>query len=126
MKPFALAAAALLVVLGAGCGGAERSAGDGGSLENVLTVQEALDVGSGTLAVRGTVITSIDDVRLCSAILESYPPQCGSPSLLVLGLDLDTLDGLQHGEGVTWSDREVTVLGELEDGVLTAGCRAAT
>ena len=115
MKAFA--AAALVLVLAAGCGGASRP---GEPAAEVLTVQEALDHGSGSLAVRGTLIASIDDVRLCSAILESYPPQCGRPSLLVIGLDLDLLDDFQQGEGVTWSDREVTVLGELEDGVLTA------
>jgi hypothetical protein len=98
----------------AGCGGTDGP----------LTPDQARDA-SGGVTVEGALI-AIEGapVRLCSAILESYPPQCGEPSIEVRGLDLDSLDGLsstRQGEDVIparWSDRPIQVTGTVEDGVL--------
>lgn len=113
-------AAALLSVLAlAGCGG-------GGEAQTVtrgpsagvpipgggLTVSEAIasDL-KGPLRVKGYVIGD----RLCEAILESHPPQCGQPSLRIEGeVDAD----FEEEAGVRWTDEQVSVLGEVEDGVL--------
>ena len=85
-----------------------------------LSVDEALaSTLEGPLMVAGHLVASADEVRLCSALAESYPPQCGGSSLLVRGLDLATVEGLQT-EGVTsWTDERFSVLGEVEHGVLT-------
>jgi hypothetical protein len=109
-----LTAAALLVA--AACGGAESPA----SPDGTFTVEEALraDV-EGPIRVRGTVIAAGQDVRLCSAILESHPPQCGQPSLRVRGLDLVGVSNMEQAKGVGWTSREVTLVGEVENGVLT-------
>ena len=112
-------ALSLLVVLVAagGCGGPGTPASAG-----VLTVPEALEASSnGPVAVRGALIVHLDEARLCYAMAESYPPQCGEPSLVVSGADLRALEDLERAQGVTWANREITVVGELENEVLTVG-----
>jgi hypothetical protein len=86
----------------------------------VLTVEEALEVDSdGPVRVRGTLFAGTDAVRLCSAILESHPPQCGQPSLRVRGFDVVGASNMEQAKGVRWTSREVTLVGEVEDGVMT-------
>jgi len=58
-------------------------------------------------------------VRLCEVLFESFPPQCGGASIEIRGLDLTTVNGLQVEQNVSWTDREVTLTGVLESGVLT-------
>jgi hypothetical protein len=90
-----------------------------------ITVKQALAAGiSGPLLVRGALIAEGGTIRLCSAILESYPPQCGRPALVVEGLDLETLRRLTTANGVTWSDREVKLLGTVMAGTLTMSATA--
>jgi hypothetical protein len=103
----------LVVLVLTGCGGDEGP----------LTPDQARDA-SGEVTVEGALIAlEGEPVRLCSAILESYPPQCGEPSIEVRGLDLDSL-GLSEtrpGEDVAagrWSDKPITVTGSIENGVL--------
>jgi hypothetical protein len=58
--------------------------------------------------------------RLCEALAESFPPQCGGVSIPfdnTAGADLGTL---AIEQGVTWSDQPVLVEGEAVDGVLVA------
>ncbi len=108
---------ALLTVSLAACGGGPDSAAPGNS---VITVKQALGANpSEPVRVRGALIVSGGTARLCYAILESYPPQCGGPSLVVRGLDLDTVGELTSANGVTWSDREVKLRGTVNDGTLT-------
>lgn len=123
MKALVLLQLVLVLAL-AGCGGGGGDAGGGGGDEGPLTPEQALDA-SGEVTVEGTLIAvNGQPVRLCSAILESYPPQCGEPALEVRGLDLDSLSGVsgtREGESVTptlWSDRPIQVTGTVEDGVL--------
>jgi hypothetical protein len=116
MKTIPLVLSVLVLTL-AGCGG-EGDAGEG-----PLSPEQALDA-SGEVTVEGSLIAvEGEPVRLCSAILESYPPQCGEPSLEVRGLDLDTLDlaSTRPDDEVTaarWSDLPVQVTGTVEDGLL--------
>jgi hypothetical protein len=116
MKTPALVTLIAFALAATGCGG-----GDG-----PLTPEEASDA-SGEVTVEGSLI-AIDGepVRMCSAILESYPPQCGEPSLEVQGLDLDSLDlaSTRPDDEVTparWSDRPIRIAGTVEDGVLVVG-----
>ena len=99
-----------------GCGGGESAA----SPDDVLTVGEAVNA-DGAVRVRGTLIADAGGVRLCSAILESHPPQCGQPSLRVQGLDLVGVSNMEQAKGVGWTSREVTLAGEVDDGVLSVG-----
>jgi hypothetical protein len=85
-----------------------------------LTVQEALDSDlEGPLLVLGSYLHEEgQDPKLCTAIMESYPPQCGEPSLVVEGLNEDEIDGLQSGGSTTWTD-QTQILGTVKDGVIT-------
>lgn len=83
-----------------------------------LTVNEALaGTVEGPVTVRGFLIDADGETRLCEAVLESYPPQCGQPSLVVEGVDVATVDGAQQHEHVTWAET-VSLTGELHSGVL--------
>ena len=88
-----------------------------------LSVQEAIDSTlEGPLMVKGFVVADgSGSVQLCTTLAESFPPQCGDPSLEIEGLDLATVEGLQRDEadsGRAWTDTEVSVLGDLEDGAI--------
>ena len=80
-----------------------------------ITVAEALGHGptDDIVAVTGAVFVDPDGtVRLCDAVLESFPPQCGGATLVVDGLDLASLD-LEEANGLRWAEG-VTLLGSVE------------
>ena len=58
-------------------------------------------------------------MKLCDALAESFPPQCGGASLVVFGLDLATVDGLVTEGDVSWTDRPIELRGVVSDGTLT-------
>ena len=84
-----------------------------------LTVSQALavDVG-GPLLVRGALYVRDGETRLCEALAESYPPQCGGASLLVEGVDVSEVEGVQTAEGISWTEGEIKLLGVIEKGTL--------
>lgn len=49
----------------------------------------------------GTVIEAAGEAKLCAAVLESYPPQCGG-GLPLSGWNWDGLEGSETASGVTW------------------------
>jgi len=105
----------LLVAL-AGCGsGSDRPAGsDGGG---PITVEQLLPRSADTpIAVRGLLHVEGGVVRLCASIRESYPPQCGDPSVELVGLDVSTVEGTTTSEGVTWKEGVVVNLQRDADG----------
>jgi hypothetical protein len=67
------------------------------------------------LAIGGVAGT---DVRLCDAVLESYPPQCGEPSISVVNLHPADIAGMQSSGNVFWAEG-VRVAGVVTEGVLT-------
>jgi hypothetical protein len=122
MKPLLVLVLTLAL---AGCGGAE-SDGDadapattaspslgapipGGGLSIEEAKASTLD---GPLMVRGYLIERDGELRLCEAILESSPPQCGEPSLLVDGPAPDA------------SEERVSLLGEVDDGTIVVSSTA--
>lgn len=124
-----------LAVMACSDDGAEPG-GDGGSQGGAsstlpagpgLTPAEALasDL-EGPLLVNGFVVATGDEVRLCSALAESSPPQCGGESLAVVGLDLDTLEGTRTEGSTTWTEASTQLLGTVADGILTATALSAS
>lgn len=85
-----------------------------------ISVSDALgSTLAGPLLVNGMLLVRDGEVRLCEALAESFPPQCGGDSLLIEGLALDSVDGLTSAQGVIWSDGLIQILGDVRDGVLT-------
>ena len=139
-------ALAALAVAAAACGGSDGENGDadaapapapqpsdaaapsagaaipGGGLSIEEATASPLE---GPLMVNGYLVAlDGEDVQLCSMLAESYPPQCGGPSLMVNGLHLETVDGLVQPDdpalaGTAWSEEPVSILGDIEDGVIT-------
>jgi len=84
-----------------------------------LTVDEALTTDAvGVIAVQGFVVADASGARLCSLLAESMPPQCGGATLELSDLTTVDPDELRSSQGVTWTDRPVTILGEVLDGIL--------
>jgi hypothetical protein len=84
-----------------------------------LTVSEALATdATGVIAVRGFLLDDGSGARLCEALAESYPPQCGVASIAVTGYEEMVDVPLVQAQGVTWTDQTVSLLGEIVDGVL--------
>jgi hypothetical protein len=86
-----------------------------------ISVGEALAFRlEGPLLVRGW-LWRVDggDLRLCSGLTDSRPPECGKPWLTVKGLDLSKVEDLRTEGEVTRSPQLVLVLGDVTGGVLT-------
>ena len=56
--------------------------------------------------------------RLCEALAESFPPQCGRPALRVDDLELEEIPGLEYARGVTWSPKPLELIGIVREGTL--------
>lgn len=88
--------------------------GDGGAAG--MSVADALghQATDDLVAVRGALFVDADGtVRLCDAIAESFPPQCGGERIEVQGVDLATIEGIQEESGVQWAE-SVTLFGSVE------------
>lgn len=126
-KKFALAIAAALALTLAACSEdtpvpteseTAVSPGAGMPADGGLTVGEAkASELEGPLMVGGFLVAEGDTVRLCDALAESFPPQCGGDSLVVEGLDLDAYDTQSEGD-VRWTDEPVAVLGDVDGDTL--------
>lgn len=124
--PLLVAALATLLLLAAACDDDDgddadatvtppsSATGPGISVADALT--STLD---GPLLVNGFLVVRGDEARLCEALAESFPPQCGGDSLVVEGLDVSSLPDLMTEQDTTWSDQQIQLLGVVEDGVLT-------
>ena len=119
MKTFALIATLLTAAALAGCGGDDDSSD---SSPGVTTTPAFIDDVSGSdepQLVSGNLLVQGGEARLCSALAESFPPQCGGPSLLVDGLDLDSVADLTTEGDVSWSDRPIVLEGIVDGDTLT-------
>lgn len=105
----------LCAVLAGGCS-------DDTDADGPIGVAEAVSMSTtDPTDVRGFLIVTGSDVRLCEALAESFPPQCGGERLTVAGLDqvgLGALSLTTEGD-VSWSDQPVTVQGTIDGGTLT-------
>ncbi len=131
MKRLLLSLFAVVLVLGgvaglAACGddgiGSGPSSSDGGGpvtsdAAGAITVQQLLARSADTpAAVRGLLHVDGGVVRLCGAVLESHPVQCGEPSVELVGLDLTAVEGVTTAEGVMWKEGAVLTLERVGDG----------
>lgn len=114
-----LALAAALALSGCGADDPAAHTTPGASALGAPTPDGGLSVAdakasdlSGPLMVRGYVIADVDEYRLCEAILESEPPQCGEPSLRINGLSPEELRRLFDRR------EQVSLLGEIDGDVI--------
>jgi hypothetical protein len=91
---------------------------DTDAVPDAISVREALAAPDGeSVIVRGSLLAEPEgSFRLWEALLESYPPQGGAPSLALQGLDAGSID-LEEAAGVRWSS-DVTLRGTISDGSL--------
>ena len=128
----ALALVSLVTAFVVACGGTREPADDAGSpkVSGIaagpgISIEQALASKlTEALLVNGNLLAEGGEVRLCSALAESFPPQCGGASLQVEGVKLEEVDGLLTEGDVSWTDRPIQLLGVVEDGVLTVSKNA--
>ena len=141
----AVAAAILaLTVAAAGCGDDDSAAVTGdvpaATAPSTSGDQRLVDPASGTMLPTGQMATNVADViadttgepvvavgylfveadgsaRLCNAIMESFPPQCGTPAIPVVNLPPELVAGLTAKDGLRWSETPVQLMGTVKDGV---------
>lgn len=100
--------------------GDEPVTSSGVLVDGGLTISDALDTdATGVLAVKGFLFVENDEIRLCEALAESFPPQCGGAVLTIDAPSVDALTfddevPLNSAQGVTWTDFHITLLGELD------------
>ena len=132
-RPHRLAALLLVLALGAGCA-ADADASDPASSAPPAAGEPRLVIAEGPISEPGMSVAealghqATDDlvtvtgalfvdgdgtVRLCDAIAESFPPQCGGERIVVEGLDLAAVAGLQTEGDVSWAEN-VTLFGSVE------------
>jgi hypothetical protein len=88
-------------------------------IDGGLSVSEALATdATGVIGVQGSLFDDGTGARLCEALAESYPPQCGGVSIPVTGYEEVITVPLSNAQGVTWTDQPVSLLGEIINGTL--------
>jgi hypothetical protein len=119
-RPTACRLTALLVALAlttAACGDDGGSGPDSTALP--LSVEGLLEAEpQGEVLVVGFVVADSGGSRLCSALAESFPPQCGGSAVKITGLDALDIQ-FEEAQGVRWTDLSVVVEGRYVDGTLT-------
>lgn len=101
--------ALLLTLAGCGSGDDGSPAVDPGGPMTVEQLQARS--ADAPVEVKGLLYFDGSEARLCEAILESYPPQCGEPSVQLAEFGRLDVEGTTTAEGVTWKEgAEVTVV----------------
>lgn len=82
----------------------------------LLTVEEAQGR-TGLASVQGFFWArpADDEYRLCAVALESFPPQCGSPAIILDQVNVTELAGVSFNQNVFWAE------GVRINGVLASG-----
>jgi len=87
-------------------------------IDSLIEGGEASDV-----TVVGFVVWDDTSARLCSVLMESFPPQCGAPDVIIT--NPGTIEGslgdvaLQKEQTVRWTDRRVELSGTFDGERLT-------
>jgi len=100
--------------------GGDAPASSGFIVDGGLDISEAIAYeGTEVVAVRGFFVSEGTAARLCEALAESFPPQCGGVSVVVTNPEaLSDVLLIEQGD-TQWSEGYVTVLGTIVDGELT-------
>jgi hypothetical protein len=122
-KPLlSLAGTILVSIVLAGCSDDRE---DTIAVPPILSVEEATNASGATIVEGFLLAAPTEAVRLCGALLESYPPQCGQPWLVLPDFDAAAVPNVStnteaaEAERVVWTDSVIRLLGDLTDGTLT-------
>lgn len=123
----ALAVLLVVVVLSVACGGDDTDA-DADPDPGQKDVAGALEASVGSeVTVSGFLIVDRDGAaRLCSGLLESFPPQCGDDRIDLADLDVSSVPNISRTQGESeistamWTDAHITVTGVKAAGGLTS------
>ena len=107
-----LGLAALAVAL-AGCGSDEGEPGGAPTSPTAPTAPTTPTARETEFT--GYLVQSGGEARICEALAESYPPQCGGRSYRLLGFDAASVRGVEQANGVSWTEQQVTLRGVLAD-----------
>ena len=105
-------------------GATQETPGVPWSPEFSMSVSEVLSGEvAGAAAVKGFLVVDAGGARLCEALAESYPPQCGGEALPITNYEEFIAEEflgvpVQEAQGVTWTDDVVSLLGLIVDGTL--------
>ncbi|NNE74823.1 MAG: hypothetical protein HKN26_14250 [Acidimicrobiales bacterium] len=69
--------------------------------------------GAREAVVEGFVVWDQQGARLCAVLMESFPPQCGNPAVVIANPDDLTVE-LQSEQGVRWTDGIVALDGRFD------------
>jgi len=113
-------ALALLAALSVACGSGENNEIDIG--DGQTRIGQGLKAAEGSeVTVSGFLIADRDGtVRLCSVLLESFPPQCGGDRIELLGFDASVVPDTSSPQRqsdirtVRWTNDQITVTGIKE------------
>lgn len=126
-----LASAALLILVGS-CGRPGDREAPPASAPPRVSVDHLAGRDGSFVIVQGTLVAPpVGEPRLCAALAESYPPQCGGESIAVPDLDVtrivgtSTNDSAAVGERVVWTDQPIALAGLLDRGTLVLLTEAA-
>ena len=109
-----------LIAVIVGCGGDDTGGTKPGGGIELMEIGQALKVANGLeVTVGGFLIVDADgSSRLCSALLESFPPQCGGDRIDLPGFEVSSVPNtksVQFSEGgirtVIWSDGPISIMG---------------
>lgn len=82
-----------------------------------VPIADAVEAGiMGPFLISGFLVADGEGARLCQALLESLPPQCGGTSLLLEPAEVPAGVTTTTEGGVVWSEDPVLVEGEIVDG----------
>lgn len=79
-----------------------------------LAAPASADDGVAGNPIRGALFEEGGRARVCGALLESFPPQCGEPSTTLINLDVDIVE-FESAGGVRWTEDLWTVYGRVTE-----------
>jgi hypothetical protein len=127
--PGAMKLAALLIlavaIIATACGSGDEDPtptpvpSSGGS--DPLTVEELIGttLTGDNIRIMGFLVIDSTRARLCSALFESFPPQCGGASVEIAGFEELGID-IEEAQGVRWTNNGVIFRGRWSNGLFTA------
>lgn len=117
MRTF-MALLSLSALLAVACGSdSETDTGDGSAIAPI-EISELLEASPAEASVIGYVVIDDAGARLCEALAESFPPQCGGASITIANPDALTV-ALEQEQSTQWTNERVRLDGTFNGAEFT-------